>query len=155
MTEEKYLDNAFWEDGCNDREKLKCIRQVQTKEGRKNEQCLYYRIRPDNGKECDYYKTVIAQIGIEKIDRNTQDRRERKAREDKENRAKHEQVKQAKELEHLFGLKLKAFEVEAIKNSEDKKLRQKLRRASNEVEMNAIATLIIGKELGILNVNPD
>lgn len=155
MSQFKYLDNAFWEDGCDDQTKLKCIRQIQTETGRKNEQQLLFKINPNNGQECEHYKDVIAQVGIDKINDNTTKRRERKAREEKENRAKHEQIKQAKELEHLFALKLKAFEVEAIKNSEDKKLRTRLRRAQNEVEMNAIATLIIGKEMGILNVNSD
>lgn len=151
MNEFKYLDNAFWEDGCDDQSQLKCIRQTKTERGRKNEEKKFFKIRPDNGLECEHYKTVVAQLGIEKINSNTTERRERKQREDKENRAKHEQIKQAKELEHLFALKLKAFEVDLIKNSEDKKLRTRLRRAQNEVEMNAIATLIVGKELGILN----
>ena len=47
-------------------------------------------------------------------------------------------------------MKLQAFEIPEIANSENKALRTRLRRSQNEVEMNAYAALIIGKELGIL-----
>jgi hypothetical protein len=148
----EFLDNAYWEDGIDDRSQVKCIRMTKTETGRKKDVLMFQRILPD-GTECPGYKEVVQTVGIEKIDANTRNRREKKVRDERENRAKHEQVKQAKELEHLFALKLKAFEIEEIKNSEQKLLRTKLRRAKNEVEMNALATLIIGIELGIIDGN--
>lgn len=149
MSEYVYLDNAFWEDGIDDRSQVKCIKVTTMPDGkRRNDVMLYHRLLP-SGRECSNYKEVVEKIGIEKIDKNTEERRERKLREREEQHAIREQERQAAELENLFGLKLRAFEVDEIKNSDDRVLRTKLRRAKNEVEMMAIASLIMGKELGV------
>ena len=58
--------------------------------------------------------------------------------------------KKTAELEQLFTLKLQAFEIDEIKNSPNKALRSKLRRAKNAVEMNALASIIIAQELGLM-----
>ena len=148
---EKYeiMDNAFWEDGCDDRSVLKCIRIYQPDaQGRRKKSVFQFRNKLTDGSECPNYREVVTALGIQKIDANTTERRTRKEREGHEAKARMEQEKQTKELEHLFGLKLRAFEVDLIKNSENKAMRTKLRRAQNEIEMNAIATLIVGEELG-------
>lgn len=62
---------------------------------------------------------------------------------------KKEQQQKTQMLEKLFALKLQAFEIPEIRDSTNKKLRTKLRRAQNEIEMNTYATLLIGMENGI------
>lgn len=146
----EYLDNAYWE--SDDRSVVKCIRLTKVADGpankRKKDILQFSKLLP-NGQECPNYKEVVSKIGVEKIDKNTAERKERKQREAQQSRAVHEQKRKSKELEHLFNLKLRAFEIEEIKNSSDRALRTKLRRAKNEVELNAIASVLIAKELGL------
>lgn len=146
----EYVDNAYWE--ASDRSIVKCIR-LSKQEGkpdnqRKKEVLQFHKIL-SNGQECPNYKEVVTKFGIERIDQNTAERKERKERESKEKRAIHDQRKKTAELEQLFNLKLQAFEIDEIKNSEDRALRAKLRRAKNAVEMNALSAIIIAKELGM------
>lgn len=143
----EYLDNAYWE--AEDRSIVKCIKLTTMEDNKKKKDVLqFHKVRPD-GSECRHYKEVVAKVGIDKIDANTKERHERKEREDKEKRAVHEQRKKTAELEQLFNLKLQAFEIDEIKNSSDRGLRSKLRRAKNAVEMNALASIIIAKEMGL------
>lgn len=149
----EYLDNAFWE--AEDRSILKCIRITHEDNGKKRKDVMqFHRVR-DDGTECRHWKEVVEKVGMQKIDANTAERRERKEREEKEKRALHEQQKKSQELEILFNHKLQAFEIDEIKNSSDRQLRGKLRRAKNIVEMNAIASLIVAKELGYMVKNED
>ena len=139
----EYLDNAFWE--ADDRSIVKCIRLTKVENGpankRKKDVMQFHKLLP-NGTECPNYKEVVEKVGIEKIDQNTAERRERKEREAQQKRAVHEQKKRTVELEKLFNLKLQAFEIDEIKNSTDRALRTKIRRAKNEVEMNALAAIL-------------
>ena len=144
-------DNAYWEDGIDDRSVVKGILMHNLPEGgRRKEVCTFSRLLPDRSL-CPKYKEVVAKVGQEKIDVNTTERRKRKEMEKKTANIKREQAKRAEMLEKLFHMKLQAFEIPEIANSEDKKLRTKLRRSQNEVEMNAYAALIIGKELGVFD----
>ena len=149
------LDNAFWEDGIDDRSVLKCILMYDEGNGKRRKQvCQFSKLLPDRSL-CPKYKEVVSKVGVERIDKNTTERREKKAMEQKTGRIKQEQVQKTQQLEKLFHMKLQAFEIPEIANSEEKKLRTKLRRSQNEVEMNAYAALIIGKELGIFDERTD
>jgi len=55
-------------------------------------------------------------------------------------------AKQNRDREALFALKLKAFEVEAVKNTPEKKLKSALRRAKSDIEVFAFASAIIIKD---------
>ena len=46
-------------------------------------------------------------------------------------------------LKDLFEAKLKAFEIEEVKNSENKFLRSKIRKSQNMIELNAWVTAIL------------
>lgn len=156
MAKYEYLDNAYWE--ADDRSIVKCIRITTLDDGpankKKKDVMQFHKIRPD-GTECPHYKEVVAKVGVAKIDDNTAVRKEKKEREAKEKRAMHEQQKKTAELEQLFNLKLQAFEIDEIKNSQDRALRAKLRRAKNVVEMNAVASILIAKELGMFGEKED
>jgi len=149
----EYLDNAFWE--AEDRSILKCIRITEEANGKKRKDVMQFHRTRNDGSECPNWKEVVAKVGLEKIDANTDERRNRKDREEKEKRALHEQQKKSHELEQLFNHKLQAFEIDEIKNSGDRALRGKLRRAKNVVEMNAIAALIVAKEMGYMIKNEE
>lgn len=148
--EYEILDNAYWEDGIDDRSVVKCIRMhKEPNGGRRKEVVVFSKLLPDRSL-CPQYKEVVSKVGTETIDKNTKERRERKETEKKTGQIKQQQKAKAQELERLFTLKLRAFEIPEIRDSERKKLRTKLRRAQNEIEMNAWATLILGLESGVL-----
>lgn len=145
----QYSTNAFWE--AEDRSVVKCIRltPIPNEPNKTKKEVMTFRKTLKDGSECPNYREVVEQIGIMTIDKNTEERKVKKQREEQERRASHEQKKKTSELEHLFGLKLKAFEIDEIKNSKDRNLRSKIRRAKNEVEMNALAAILIAKEMGM------
>ena len=62
-----------------------------------------------------------------------------------ERRAAEEREK-AKELERLFNSKLACFEILEIKNSKNRKLRSKIRKAKNEIELMAYTSLLVMEE---------
>ena len=147
MIEYEFLDNAFWE--SEDRTSLKCIRLIKLGEGKgKKKEVLALGNKLVDGSDCPIFKEVVAKFGVARIDQNTEERKEKKEKEEREKRAIHEQRKKTAELEMLFNMKLQAFEIEEIKNAKDRDLRAKLRRAKNIVELNALAAIVIGNELG-------
>lgn len=153
--EYEILDNAYWEDGIDDRSVLKCIRMHKQANGtKKKEVVVFSRLLPDRSL-CPNFKEVVAVVGNEKLDANTAERRQRKSMEQKTGQVRQEQEKKAAQLERLFHMKLQAFEIPEIRDSKNRKLRTALRRSENEVEMNAYASLIIGIEKGILNERTD
>lgn len=136
-----YQDNAFWTN--ESRTSLKCIR-VSQENGKEKTDVL-------SVKQGDrLWDSVISELTIAGIDASSEKRRLQKEDQRATKAITEEQKRKSKQLESLFDLKIKAFEIEAIKNCENRKLRAKLRRAENEVEMNALATLIIAIDLGIL-----
>ena len=151
----KYSTNAFWE--AEDRSILKCIRLTPFPDqpNKTKKEVMTFRKILADGSECPNYREVVEQLGVMTIDKNTAERIERKQREEKEKRAVHEQKKKTAELEHLFKLKLKAFEIDEIKNSKDRTLRSKIRRAKSEVEMNALTTILMAKEMGLIHDGSD
>lgn len=91
-------------------------------------------------------KQVLAEFTPEQLEENTRkaivkQNRDREAIERKEAAEKDRQRQEA-----LFALKLKAFEVEAVKNTPEKKLKSALRRAKSDVEVFAFASAIIIKD---------
>ena len=153
--EYEILDNAYWEDGIDDRSVVKCIRMHREPNGgRRKEVRAFSKLLPDRSL-CPKYKEVVSKVGVEKIDANTTERRKRKAMEKKTGQVKQEQKAKAQELEKLFAMKLRAFEIPEIRDTEHNVLRKKLRRAQNEIEMNAYATLILGIESGVIKPHAD
>jgi len=148
MKKVRYLDNAFWED--NEKTQLKCIRMTTLDSGDERKDILSVSKFNKDGTENPEFIEIINFLSLEAIDRSHKERVERKAREAEEEKIVEEQKADGKRLEKLFGLKLKAFELESVKNTENRKLRTRLRRAQNEIEVNAVVALIIGEEMGLL-----
>lgn len=102
-----------------------------------------------NGNLNPDFEELMVEVGEEKIDANTTERRERKNKEKEIEEQKRKAEEQAKELELLFDAKIKILEIEQIKNTSNKTLKSKLRRSKNLVELNLYAQLIMMEELGM------
>lgn len=141
-----YMDNAFWE--RDDKSLIKCIRITKLPTGQEKKDILSVPRERTNGTLNPQYDEVIEALTMEGIDKSHQERLTRKDMEKQQAQVIDTQNRKADQLEDLFTLKLKAFEIETIKMSTNRHLRSRLRRAQNEIELNAISTLLIGEELG-------
>jgi hypothetical protein len=93
------------------------------------------------------FNEVIDALGEESVDRNTEERKIRKAAEKEEKKQRDSEHARARKLEELFNYKLEVFETEEIKNSKNRKLKAKLRRAKSKVEVNLWAMKILEETL--------
>lgn len=101
----------------------------------------------DNGNISPDFEEILDQNSLESIEKNTEDRLERHRQRRENDLKKQKEQSEAKRLEDLFNQKLSAFEITAIKKSKNRELKSKMRKASNTIEMQAYATLIIMEEL--------
>ena len=99
-----------------------------------------------DGKLTEDYEAIIAQNGVEKIDRNTKEREDRHRQRADNDKRKRKERDQAHKLEQLFNAKLEVFEIESIKNSSNRKLKSKIRKARSIFEMQAFLTMLIQEE---------
>lgn len=101
----------------------------------------------DNGNISPDFEEILEQNSKETIQKNTEDRLERH-RQRRENDVKQQREKaEAKRLEDLFNQKLATFEIPAVKNSKNRELKSKIRKARNTIEMQAYATILMMEEL--------
>ena len=82
------------------------------------------------------FKQCVDALGVEHIDENTKRRVNLKFEKQKKKQELEESKIKAKKLEQLFNYKLKTFEVEEIKLSQNRELKSKLRRAKSIPEVN-------------------
>lgn len=136
-----FLDNAFWRNDEHTSATAIFITEFDSgsRESRQVELDEYL----PNGQKCSMFADLVLQLGEEKITKSTEERIARKKEESKNNKLKQEQEKKSAELESLFKLKIQAFDIEEVRNSTNKKLRSKLRRSKNSVELQAYVTLIL------------
>lgn len=142
-----WQDNAFWHNSQKD--VAEAILVITDSQGREIQQVLTVRKLDAEGNENPDFIDLLAQVGEEKIDANTQERHERKAKEKEEDLQRKKAEDQAKELERLFDAKIKMLEIEQIANTKNKELKSKMRRSKNIVELNLYAQLIMMEELGL------
>ena len=101
----------------------------------------------DNGNISPDFEEILEQNSNEAIQKNTEERLERH-RQRRENDVKKQKEKQeAKRLEELFNQKLATFEISAVKNSKNRELKSRIRKAKNTIEMQAYATILLMEEL--------
>ena len=97
----------------------------------------------ENGNITSDYDEVLAENGIEAIDKFTDERLERHKQTREANVQKEKEKHESKRLEELFNYKLQTFEIPDIKESTNRALKAKIRKARNVVEMNAYATILL------------
>lgn len=141
-----WQNHAFWENYQKDRITGILITEDGNKKTR--QQLTVYKFNPDGSDNPDFQE-IIDQLGEETLDKNTAERNERKANEAKEKHIREQQQKKQRELAELFEAKLKAFEINEIKNSSNRDLKSRLRKAKNLVELQIYAQLIVKEALGL------
>lgn len=145
MSYRKWMDNAFWE--TDEKEMLNCILEMEDDVGRVTRQVMKLRKTDDEGNENPDFVEVVETLGESLIDENTTERNSRKKREAEEEKQRELEHAKARKLEELFNYKLEAFEIEDIKNSKNRQLKSKLRRAKNRVEVDLYAIMIVMEEM--------
>jgi len=134
-----YQENAFFE---NQKEtKVRCIRVGTFQFGKETEQCSI-----DIDDDEDEWKKLFDIVSVEQVRKNTQKRLARKKAEHETVRYKEQQKAHAKKLENLFAMKLEAFEIPTIRDSKNTKLRSKIRRSINQLEVQANVTILLLEE---------
>ena len=137
MQDRKWLNNAFWSDGKNGKEITAILEYKVTTQVMKVADVL------PTGKPNPDYQEIIASVSVSKLDLNTKERNARHDREQQERSDRNREAAKAKELEQLFEMKLKAFEIPDIKNNKNRALKSRLRKSKSQLELNAYVTMII------------
>ena len=89
------------------------------------------------------WEEILDQNSTEEIDEFTEQRLERHKNQREATIKKQQDQNEAKRLEDLFNYKLQTFEIAEIKESTNRKLKAKIRKAKNVVEMSAYATILL------------
>ncbi len=91
-------------------------------------------------------KEILETFTTEELEKNTQNVI-RKIQGERERQAILEETKaERKKQEDLFAVKMKSFEIEAIKNSTNRSLKSKIRRAKSDLEVMAYTVALILEE---------
>ena len=145
MSRKQWMDNAFWE--TEEKKELNCILELEDDVGRVTRQQMFlHRVNKD-GSENELFNEVIDALGEDSIDKETTDRVVRKKAQAEEDKLREDEHQKARKLEKLFNYKLEAFEVEEIKNSKNRKLKAKLRRAKSRIEVDMWSIMILQDQL--------
>lgn len=147
MATRRWETNAFWH--SEEHEEAEAILIITDDEGREITQVLTVRKFDTQGNLNPDFEELLEQVGEEVINANTIERTERKAKEKEYETQRAKADQQARQLEQLFDAKIQILEIEKIKNTENKKLKTKLRRSKNLVELNMYAQLILMEAEGL------
>ena len=145
MTNRQWAADSFWE--SYDQNRITTILMITDDEHQVTKQQLTVNRHNPDGTDNPDFQEIITQLTEEKITENTQKRVEKR---EKEREAKEQQRierEKASELQKLFESKIQAFEIEDIKNSKNRILKSKLRKAKNLVEVNIFSMMIVMEEL--------
>jgi|TARA_B100001093_G_C26828135_1_gene1014947 hypothetical protein len=145
MSFKRWMDNAFWE--SEDKSQLNCILEMEDDVGRMTRQVMLLNRTDKEGNPNPDFDEVVEALGEDTINKETEDRVERKKAEKEENIQRDKEHAKARKLEKLFNYKLEAFEVEEIKNSTNRKLKAKLRRAKSRIEVDMWSIMILQESL--------
>jgi len=117
--------------------------------GGEYQECVINAGAPDLGYVNVDYDAIMELFGEEELDRLTALVADVEA----DKLAKHEEQKLVQinrmKQETLFNIKLEAFETILVKNSKDKEMKKLIRKAKTPLEVQAYATILIQKELGM------
>ena len=139
------MDNAFWENP--EKDKVNCILEMQDDTGRETRQVFLLHKLDKDGNPNAMFEEVVAELGEKLIDDNTEERRVRKENEATEKKQRDEEHARARKLEDLFNYKMEVFETEEIKNSKNRKMKAKIRRARSRIEVDMWAMKLLEAEL--------
>jgi hypothetical protein len=145
MSTKTWSDTSFWESYQQD--KIRTILKTTDDEGRViTQQLSVDKYAPDGSENIDF-KEIISVITAQIITLNTNLRNEKKSAERAEAEQRRLEQEKARELQRLFEAKIQAFEIDSIKNSTNRILKSKLRKAANLIEVNIYSMMIVMEEL--------
>lgn len=98
------------------------------------------------GKVNKDYDAIIEMFGEQEIDKLTQIKEDEKQLEVERRLAQEEVHKNRIKQEALFNMKLEAFEIPEVKDSEEKELKKMIRKAKTIIEVNAYTTILLWRE---------
>ena len=133
--------HPFWETAAKDR--TTCRLNITHDDGSFSTSVARVSKYDQDGKVTQDYNEIIEQNTIEAIDKFTEERIQRHNQERESTLKREKEKHEAKRLEDLFNYKLQTFEIPEIKESSNRKLKSKIRKAKNLIEMNAYATILL------------
>lgn len=139
--EKTWFNNAFWE--TPQKQVLNGICEYTDEENRQIRKVLKMPRFLEEGIENPVFNQCIEYLTEEVIDNSTAERRRKKMEEAEVKKQKELEKQKAKKLEKLFEYKLETFEIDEIKNSKNRQLKSKLRRAKSIPEVNLYAMMIV------------
>jgi hypothetical protein len=145
MTTRSWASNSFWE--SYDKNKITTILTTTNEDETVTTQQLTVSKFSTDGVENPDFLEILESIGEEKINENTTARTEKKKAEEQTREQRKIEDERAKQLQILFEAKIQAFEIEQIKNSTNRLLKSKLRKAQNLIEVNIYSMMIVMEEL--------
>lgn len=149
MVERKWAEDSFF-DGF-DQNRITTVLAITEEDGKVvKQQLTVNKFAPDGAPNPDYQE-IIDFLTEEKIVENTNKRNERKLKERELQEQERLEKEKVESLQKLFETKIQAFEIEAIKNSKNRELKAKLRKASNNVEVYIYSMMIVMEELNNAN----
>jgi hypothetical protein len=137
----KEWKHPFWETAAKDR--LTARLNITHDDGSFTTSVARVSKFDENGKLSPDWEEILEQNSISDIDKFTEDRLERHRQKREAEIKRQEERNEAKRLEDLFNYKLQTFEIPEIKNSKNRKLKSKIRKAKNVIELNAYATILL------------
>ena len=137
----KEWKNPFWENAAKDR--LTVRLNITHDDGSFSTTVAKVSKYDNDGKITSDYEEVLSQNTMDEIDKFTEERLERHRQQREADIKKQQERNEAKRLEDLFNAKLATFEIPEIKDSTNRKLKSKIRKAKNTVEMQAYATILL------------
>lgn len=141
---EKIWKHPFWENYQKDRITAKL--HIKHSDGKETVSTATVNKYDAKGNVNPDFQKVIDQNSIETIDKNTQERLERHKRRREEEKKADKERGQARKLEELFNAKLEIFEIDSVKNSKNRLLKSKIRKAKNTYEMIGFLSILMKEQ---------
>ena len=146
----KEWKHPFWETAAKDRITVRL--NITHDDGSFSTSVARVSKYDENGNITSDFDEILSQNTLEVINKFTDERLERHRQEREAKVKKQQERNESKRLEDLFNSKLATFEIPEIKNSKNRKLKSKIRKSKNSVEMTAYATILL---MEIMNEQQD
>lgn len=137
MTTERTIENPYW---SNKENQHLIVEFVYPETGKRVTASI---MNDGNNRDFD---EVMKKFSIEQIDANTKKRIDDRNKRIEQNIERQKVDKTRAQQEQLFAAKLDAFEIEAVKNSSNRELKSKIRRAKNFMEVTAFTVMLLMQE---------
>lgn len=141
---EKSWKHPFWENYQKDRITARLL--IKHNDGKETWSTATISKYDAKGNLNPDFEACVAENTIEAIDKHTAERQERHKQRREDDKKADKERKQAKKLEELFNDKLEIFEIDIVKNSKNRLLKSKIRKAKNRYEMIGFLSILMKEE---------